>query len=63
MDVMSVNLDSSAEWWWRDFPLSANTVWLVATLGSALFLLSIWKLRQDLGISVKINKKDFMQSA
>jgi hypothetical protein len=63
MDVMGVNLDSSAEWWWRDFPLSANTVWLVATLGSALLLLSIWKLRQDLGISVKINKKDFMQSA
>jgi hypothetical protein len=63
MDVMSVNLDSSAEWWWRDFPLSANTVWLVATLGSALLLLSIWKLRQDLGISVKITKKDFMQSA
>jgi hypothetical protein len=57
MDVMSVNLDANAEWWWSDFPISANTVWLIATFGSALFLIAIWKLRKELGISVQLKKE------
>ena len=61
IDVMSVNLDANAEWWWSDFPLSANTVWLIATFGSAFFLIALWNLRKELGISVQLKKESLKE--
>jgi hypothetical protein len=56
MDVMGVNLDEGIEWWWDGFPFSPNTVWLIATLGSGLLILSVWKLRNELGLPVDKSK-------
>jgi hypothetical protein len=53
MDVMGVNLDEGIEWWWDAFFLSPNAVWFIATLASALMLISIWKLRHDLELPVE----------
>lgn len=55
LDVRGVNLDAGIEWWWTDFPISPNTVFIAGSLAFGLFLISIWKLRITLGlISEKI---------
>lgn len=56
MDVMGINLDEQIEWWWDGFFFSPNAVWLIATLGSAALILSIWKLRKELGLPVDNSK-------
>jgi hypothetical protein len=50
LDVKSFNLDNTVEWWWSDFPVSPQFVWIVGALSFALFLLSLWKLRDRLGL-------------
>ncbi len=50
MDEHGLNLDQSIEWWWADSPISPGTVWISASLSFALLLLSLWKLREVLGL-------------
>jgi hypothetical protein len=50
LDIKSVNLDFAIEWWWEDFPFSPQFVWIVGSLSFALFLVSLWKLRETLGL-------------
>jgi hypothetical protein len=50
LDIQSVNLDFAIEWWWEDFPFSPQSVWIVGSLSFALFLVSLWKLRETLGL-------------
>ena len=53
MDVMGINLDQGIEWWWDAFFLSPNSVWFIATMSSAVLLLSLWKLREELALPVE----------
>jgi hypothetical protein len=50
LDVRGVNLDAGIEWWWSDFPISPNAVFISGSLAFGLFLISIWKLRSPLGL-------------
>jgi len=63
MDQQGVNLDEDIEWWWSEFMLSPNVVWLGGSVSFALFLVSIWKLRTVLGLpgDVKNNPKPKFQ--
>ena len=59
MDEHGFNLDKSIEWWWTGFPISPSTVWITASLAFALFLFSLWRLREVLGLpgDSNVNKK------
>jgi hypothetical protein len=50
MDQQGVNLDEDIEWWWSDLALSPNVVWISASVAFSVFLVSLWKLRKDLGL-------------
>jgi len=57
MDGNKLSLEHEIEWWWveRPFPgavlwLSPNYVWVVGSLAFGLFLVSLWKLRRELGL-------------
>ena len=49
IDVHSVNLDSGIEWWWSNFPLSPNGVWILGSLSMAVLLVSLYAMRDRLG--------------
>jgi hypothetical protein len=58
LDDSQMSLNRGIEWWWVDPPLNANNlwfspnnVWLGGSLALAIFLVALWKLRDDLGIS------------
>jgi hypothetical protein len=57
LDGSQINLDRDIEWWWVDASsnflglwFSPNFVWIFGTLMFGLFLISIWKLRYELGL-------------
>ncbi len=50
MDQQGVDLNKDIEWWWSNFPLSPNFVTWSASIAFAVFLVSIWKLREPLGL-------------
>jgi hypothetical protein len=50
IDVHSVNLDSGIEWWWTNFPLSPNGVWILGSLSMAVLMVSIYAIRDRLGL-------------
>jgi hypothetical protein len=56
MDQQGVNLDKDIEWWWSHFALSPNIVWLSGSVAFAVFLVSIWKLRTELGLPGDVKK-------
>jgi hypothetical protein len=58
LDVQSLNLDSSVEWWWKDFLLSPNAVWVISSASFALFIFSIWKLRYILDLPLSLRVKN-----
>jgi hypothetical protein len=56
LDENQVSLNFKMEWWWFERPLSdtvlwlsPNYVWLGGSLAFGVLLVSIWKLRSDLG--------------
>ena len=58
LDANQVSLNFEIEWWWFERPLSdswlwfsPNYVWLGGSLAFGVLLISIWKLRTELGIS------------
>lgn len=51
LDVRGINLDAGIEWWWDGSPVSPNFVFIVGASSFALFLFSIWKLRQAIGLT------------
>jgi hypothetical protein len=61
LDVRGVNLDAGIEWWWSDFPISPNTVFVAGSLAFGLLLVSIWQLRITLGL-ISDNKKTVSSS-
>ena len=57
LDGSQINLDRDIEWWWVDASsnglglwFSPNFVWIFGTFTFALFLISLWKLRFELGL-------------
>jgi hypothetical protein len=57
MSDVAENLDYGFEWWWVDRPASGdlfwfspNLVWITGSVAFAVFLVSLWKLRAELGL-------------
>ena len=57
MSNVAENLDYGFEWWWVDRPASGelfwfspNLVWITGSVAFAVFLVSLWKLRAELGL-------------
>jgi hypothetical protein len=57
LDQNQVSLNYEIEWWWVSRPatdsifwLSPNYVWLIGSLAFGLLLISLWKLREVLGL-------------
>jgi hypothetical protein len=57
MSEVAENLDYGFEWWWVDRPASGeqfwfspNLVWITGSVAFAVFLVSLWKLRAELGL-------------
>jgi hypothetical protein len=57
MSEVQENLDYGFEWWWVDRPASGdlfwfspNLVWITGSVAFAVFLVSLWKLRAELGL-------------
>jgi hypothetical protein len=57
LDVNQINLDSQIEWWWFDKPVSETLIWLSpnlvllsGSLAFGVFLFSLWKLKDELGL-------------
>jgi hypothetical protein len=57
MSDVAENLDYGFEWWWVDRPaaneicwFSPNLVWITGSVAFAVFLVSLWKLRAELGL-------------
>jgi hypothetical protein len=57
MSEVAENLDYGFEWWWVDRPaaneffwFSPNLVWITGSVAFAVFLVSLWKLRAELGL-------------
>lgn len=45
-DVISLNLDAGAEWWWEGLPVGPNVVWALGSVAFALALLLLtWTMR------------------
>jgi len=58
LDTYQVSLNFGIEWWWIERPSasehfwpSPNYVWLFGVLAFALFLFSLWKLRDEVGLT------------
>jgi hypothetical protein len=61
LDQGGTNLDIGIEWWWENFPVSPNFVFTVGATSFAIFLFSIWKLRNSIGLTdspTKTNRID-----
>jgi hypothetical protein len=50
IDIRSFNLDNTVEWWWDNAPVSPSLVWLAGSVFFGIFLISLWKLRRELGL-------------
>jgi len=57
MSSVEENLDYGFEWWWVARPaaneifwFSPNLVWITGSVAFAVFLVSLWKLRAELGL-------------
>jgi len=57
MSQVATNLDYGFEWWWVDRPasnelfwFSPNLVWITGSIAFTVFLVSLWKLRAELGL-------------
>jgi hypothetical protein len=57
MSDVAENLDFGFAWWWVDRPasnelfwFSPNLVWITGSVAFAVFLVSLWKLRAELGL-------------
>jgi len=57
MSDVAENLDYGFKWWWVDRPatneifwFSPNLVWITGSIAFALFLVSLWKLKAELGL-------------
>jgi hypothetical protein len=57
MSDVAENLDFGFQWWWVDRPdeneifwFSPNLVWITGSVAFAVFLVSLWKLRAELGL-------------
>jgi hypothetical protein len=57
LDENQVSLNFEIEWWWVERPsedailwLSPNYVWIFGSVAFSLFLISLWKLRFELGL-------------
>jgi hypothetical protein len=57
MSQVATNLDYGFEWWWVDRPasnelfwFSPNLVWITGSIAFAVFLVSLWKLKAELGL-------------
>jgi len=57
MSEVAENLDYGFQWWWVDRPaanelfwFSPNLVWITGSIAFAVFLVSLWKLRAELGL-------------
>jgi hypothetical protein len=57
MSEVAENLDYGFEWWWVGRPatgelfwFSPNLVWITGSVAFAVFLVSLWKLRAELGL-------------
>jgi hypothetical protein len=57
MSEVAENLDYGFEWWWVGKPASGelfwfspNLVWITGSVAFAVFLVSLWKLRAELGL-------------
>jgi hypothetical protein len=57
MSDVQENLDYGFEWWWVARPaaneifwFSPNLVWITGSVAFAVFLVSLWKLRAELGL-------------
>ena len=57
LDENQVNLNRDIEWWWFQAPadgswfvLSPNSLWVFGTVTFAVFLVAIWKLREEIGL-------------
>jgi hypothetical protein len=57
MSEVAENLDYGFEWWWVGRPASGelfwfspNLVWITGSVAFAVFLVSLWKLRAELGL-------------
>jgi hypothetical protein len=57
LDINQISLNFEMEWWWFDRPssdtifwLSPNYLWLAGSFAFGLFLFSLWKLRDQIGL-------------
>jgi hypothetical protein len=57
MSDVAENLDFGFQWWWVDRPVtneifwfSPNLVWITGSIAFTVFLVSLWKLRAELGL-------------
>ena len=57
MSDVAENLDFGFAWWWVDRPASSelfwfspNLVWITGSIAFTVFLVSLWKLRAELGL-------------
>ncbi len=41
-DQQGVNLDAGAEWWWPNFPVGPNVIWVIGVLAFAGLLAVLW---------------------
>jgi hypothetical protein len=65
LDGSQINLNRDIEWWWFQAPadgswfvLSPNSFWIFGSVAFAVFLVAIWKLREEIGLPGVSNQKD-----
>ena len=56
LDKGGTNLDLEIEWWWDNFPVSPNFVFTAGATSFVVFLFSIWKLRNSIGLTDYLTK-------
>jgi hypothetical protein len=65
LDGSQINLNRDIEWWWFQAPadgswfvLSPNSFWVFGSVAFAVFLVAIWKLREEIGLPGVSNQKN-----